>query len=142
MPCRQRGSSIGVVPVIIKLGSRWRSVTNVTPRPLYPLAKSPGTHFWLGLWTGVEKRNPLSTRGVQTPNLLSHSRSCIDCDILASCGCSRSVYLSHVSFSKYIQIACASFPCCLTFFYTDPTFAVKETSHESCLLFSFSCVFQ
>jgi len=135
LPRRQRGGSVGVAPVIIKLRGRWRSVANTTPRPLYPLAKSPGTHCWFGLWTGVEKRQSLLPTGARTPNLPARSRSCIDFAILACCRCTWSVNLSHVSLSKDIQIACAGLPCWLT----SSTFVVKGTLYESRLLFSSSC---
>jgi hypothetical protein len=135
MPRRQRGGSGGVAPVI-KIRGKWRSVANATSRPLYPLAKSPGTHCWLGLWTGVEKR-PLLPTGVRTPNLPAHSRSCIDCAILTRCRCTWSVNLSHVSFSKDTNCLCQM--ALLTDFYIDPTFVVKRTSYESHLLFSASC---
>ena len=41
----------------LNLGSRWRSVVNVTPRPLYPRER-PGSHCigcWLGPRTGLDR---------------------------------------------------------------------------------------
>jgi len=33
-----------IAPLILDLGAKWRWVVNFTPRPLSPLANSPGTH--------------------------------------------------------------------------------------------------
>ena len=138
MPRRQRGGSGGVVPVIIKLRGRWRSVANATPRPLYPLAKSPGTHCWFGLWTGVEKRTSSSYRG---PNPESSSpqqdlyRLCY-LDPLQVYAVGRFVicFILQGHTNCLCQIALLT-----NFFYTDPTFVVIGTSYESRLLFSSSC---
>jgi len=41
----------GIAPRIINLSTGWRWVVSLKPRPLYPLRKSPGTH-WTGGWEG------------------------------------------------------------------------------------------
>ena len=33
--------SRGIAPLILNLGPRWRTMINVTPRPLYPLERTP-----------------------------------------------------------------------------------------------------
>jgi hypothetical protein len=39
--CRE---SVGMAPFIVNLGTRWRLVINVTPRPPYPPGKDPDVH--------------------------------------------------------------------------------------------------
>jgi hypothetical protein len=41
----------GIAPCILDLGTRWRWVVSLTPRPLYPRERAPGTH-WIGGWVG------------------------------------------------------------------------------------------
>jgi hypothetical protein len=38
---------VDVDPRFLDLGTSWRCVVSVTPRPIYPRANSPGTH-WVG----------------------------------------------------------------------------------------------
>jgi hypothetical protein len=42
----------GTAPRILDLGTRQRWVVSFTPRPLYPQANSPATH-WTGGWAGL-----------------------------------------------------------------------------------------
>jgi hypothetical protein len=51
-----------IAHIILNLGTRWRSVVNVTPRPLYPVDEP--WYPWKGGWKGpkagldnLEKRN-------------------------------------------------------------------------------------
>jgi hypothetical protein len=38
----------GIAPLILNLGTRWRSVVNLTPQPLYPGERAPSTHQYEG----------------------------------------------------------------------------------------------
>jgi len=41
-----------IAPLILNVDARWTSMVKITPRPPYPLAKEPGTH-WIGRWVGT-----------------------------------------------------------------------------------------
>jgi hypothetical protein len=64
----------GIAPRIIDLGTIWKCVVRFTPRPLYPLGKSPrypldrrlgGRQSWSG--RGGEEKNSQSLLGLELP---------------------------------------------------------------------------
>jgi hypothetical protein len=67
--------------IILNLGTRWRRIVSVTPRPLYPGERNPGTH-WIGGWVGskvgldaVEKRKISYPCRESNPGRPSHGSS-------------------------------------------------------------------
>jgi hypothetical protein len=66
----------GIAPRILDLDTRWRSVVNFTPRPLYPQGKCPcypldrrlgGPRSRSG--PGSEEKNSQPLPGLETPNI-------------------------------------------------------------------------
>ena len=61
-------------PLILKLGTRWRSVVNFTPRPLYPRERKPVPTkldaVWAPdlVWTFCKREKSLATTGIRTPD--------------------------------------------------------------------------
>jgi len=86
MPCRHRGWSKGLAPLIRNLHVRWRWVINATTPPLYP---REGTHGRDAGWapepvrTGAHKRKSLVPARVRAVNLPSRSESLCECAIPA-----------------------------------------------------------
>jgi hypothetical protein len=64
--------SRGVSPRIFDLGTRWRLVVSITPRPYYLRERAPGTH-WIGSWVGpravldivVKRKIPTPPPGIE-----------------------------------------------------------------------------
>jgi len=55
-----------MAPPILNVSSRWKCVANVTPWPLYPSEKDPGTR-WIGEWVGLMAGlDVLETRNVKS----------------------------------------------------------------------------
>jgi hypothetical protein len=58
-PCHEGVSgSGGMAPLILDLGTSWRWVINLTPLPLYPRERIPGTNY---IWVCVGSRAGLDT---------------------------------------------------------------------------------
>jgi hypothetical protein len=63
-----------MAPLILNFGTRWRWVVKLTPRPLYPRKKNPGTRLiesWVGLGAGREFwgiDKSLVPAGIRTPD--------------------------------------------------------------------------
>lgn len=89
MPCRHRGGSKGVAPLILSVGAGWWKV-NATLRSLYPLEKAAVTivqeAWWppVPVWTVVEKKKALTLTGVRTPNRSTRTESLKDYAVPAS----------------------------------------------------------
>ena len=63
------GSSRGTAPFILSLGTRCKSVVNITHRALYPKQRIPVLIKQEGVWVGGfwEEKNILSLHRIQTP---------------------------------------------------------------------------
>jgi hypothetical protein len=56
----------GIAQRILDLDTRWRWVVSLTPRPLYPRERAPGTH-WIGGWGGGPREKFPVTTETRTP---------------------------------------------------------------------------
>jgi hypothetical protein len=61
----------GIAPLILTLCVGWKCVINFIPRPLYPLIKNPGTHWWAPeeAWTSWRTGKSPTLAGNRTPDL-------------------------------------------------------------------------
>jgi len=60
--------SRGVAPLLLNLGTRWRSVVNFIPRPLYPRQRTAvPVHCGTGwVWSNRKRENSLAPTGMRT----------------------------------------------------------------------------
>jgi hypothetical protein len=74
-----RGSR-GITPLILSLGTRWMSVVNITPRPLYPqertLLQIEYEAGWAPepVWTFRRGEKALVPTGIRTPDIPHESK--------------------------------------------------------------------
>jgi len=65
MPVQKcRGGSKDIAPLILNHSTIWRPVVGITPRPLYPRVRTPGSGAPEPLWTFWRRGNPLVPAGI------------------------------------------------------------------------------
>lgn len=63
----------GIAPLNLTLGAGWKCVVKFIPRPLYPLRKNPGTHWWAPeeAWTFWRTGKSPTPAGSRTPDQIA-----------------------------------------------------------------------
>jgi hypothetical protein len=75
--------SIGITPLILDLGTRWRRVVNFTSQTLYSLGKTSVPNEQEAgfapepVWTFWRREKSVATAGIQTPDCTTHSLTAI-----------------------------------------------------------------